>query len=211
MHLPTPSEGGSFTPPPPGTHPAICYRFIDLGTQVTDYQGERKVARKVMISWEITDPDVRMDDGRPFIVSSRYTWSMHEKATLRKTLESWRGVPFVDSDFGAGGFNVKKLIGAGCFLSIIQKEKEGKMYANISGIVKLPKSMNAGTLVNETVYLSLDDFDRDVFGKLGDGLQKIIKDSPEYQSIMRQSGGNGHDEYPSDYAGGAPLEDDIPF
>lgn len=211
MHLPTPTEGGSFTPPPPGTHPAICYRFIDLGTQVQDYQGERKQARKVMISWEITDPDVRMEDGRPFILSSRYTWSMHEKATLRKTLESWRGKPFVDGDFGPGGFNVKNLIGVGCFVSVIHKEKEGKTYGNITGIVKLPKGMNAGELVNETVYLSLDDFDRDTFNKLGEGLQTIIKGSPEYQSLARQNGSGGGDEYPSDYGGGSGPDDDIPF
>lgn len=210
MHLPTPTEGGSFAPPPPGTHPAICYRFIDLGTQVTDFQGERKTARKVMISWEITDPDVRMDDGRPFIVSSRYTWSMHEKATLRKTLESWRGVPFQDGDFGPNGFNVKKLIGVGCFVSVIHQEKAGKTYANITGIVKLPKNMSAGELTSETVYFSLDDFDRDTFNKLGEGLQKIIKDSPEYQSLMRQSGTPAED-YPSDYGGGGLPDDDIPF
>src|SRR5688572_17810697 len=100
-YLPQPSEGGNYTPPPPGTHPAICYRFIDLGTQTSSFpgnNGQPKQTRKVMISWEITDPELRMEDGKPFSISSRYTWSMHEKATLRKTLESWRGAPFINSD-----------------------------------------------------------------------------------------------------------------
>lgn len=210
MHLPTPSEGGSFTPPPPGTHPAVCYRFIDLGTQVSEYQGERKSARKVMISWEITDADIRMEDGRPFTISNRYTWSMHEKATLRKTLESWRGVPFVDSDFGPGGFDVRRLIGVGCLISVIHNEKGGKLYANLSGIMKLPKGMAAGEQINERIYLSLepDSFDRDAFGKLSESLQNIIKASPEYQSLQRQAPPS--DDYHADYGGGHP-DDDIPF
>ena len=87
MHLPKPTEGGDFTPVPEGTFPATCYRFIDLGTQAGEYMGASKIARKVMLSWEITDPETRMEDGKPFTISSRFTWSMHEKSTLRKTLE----------------------------------------------------------------------------------------------------------------------------
>ena len=44
MHLPKPEEGGSFTPIPPGTHLGVCYRVIDLGTQMSNFQGETKTA-----------------------------------------------------------------------------------------------------------------------------------------------------------------------
>lgn len=185
MHLPKPTEGGDFTPPPTGAHPAICYRFIDLGTQSSNFNGETKHQHKVMLSWEITDPDLRMDDGRPFTISSRYTWSMHEKSTLRKTLESWRGKPFEDSDFGEGGFDVRKLLGAPCLLSIIQQDKDGKTYANISAIMKLPKGVDAGELVNDPVYFSIEDFNQHTFAGLSEGLQNIIKASPEYQALSK--------------------------
>jgi hypothetical protein len=209
MHLPKPSEGGDFTPPPAGTYTAICYRFIDLGTQTSNFQGETKHQRKVMISWEITDEEVRMDDGRPFTISQRYTWSMHEKAGLRKTLESWRGKPFEDADFGEGGFDTKNLLGAPCLMSIMQVTKDGKTYANITGVSKLMKGLNPGKLVNETVYLSMDDFDRETFGKLSEGLQNIIKNSPEYQ-------GMGRSNSTPDYHGGGdpgwtPDDSEIPF
>lgn len=211
MHLPKPNDSGDFTPPPPGIHPAICYRFIDLGTQQTIYQGLAKQQRKVLLSWEITDPDVRMDDGRPFTISQRYTWSMSEKATLRKTLESWRGKPFADSDFGPDGFDTRNLIGAPCMLSIMHVSKDGKTYANISAVTRLPKQMSAGELVNEQVYLSLepDEFDPVTLAALSDTLQATIKASPEYQAL-----GNGS----ADTSYHAPMSenpgdglDDIPF
>lgn len=211
-YLPKPSEGGDYTPPPPGTHPAICYRFIDLGTQKTTYKGEAKTAHKIILSWEITDPDVRMEDGHPFVVNQRFTWSMHEKATLRKTLEAWRGQPFVDTDFGPGGFNIRKLIGVGCYLSILHEEKEGKTYANIGAVMKLPKGASAGELHNPTVFFSLDpdEFDRDVFNSLSERLQETIRESPEYQALVRPPS-------PADYVPPAFDENpaagmsDIPF
>lgn len=211
MYLPKPTEGGDFTPPPTGAWPAICYRFIDLGTQTSNFNGETKHQRKVMLSWELTDPEIRMDDGRPFTISNRYTWSMHEKSTLRKTLESWRGVAFTDADFGEGGFDTKKLLGAPCLLSVVQVDKNDKTFANISAIMKLPKGVQPGDLVNESVYFSLDEFDRDTFGKLSESLQNIIKASPEYQSLDRPRQSDSY--MPPQFEQGDPGfgMDDIPF
>jgi len=192
MHLPKPSEGGEFTPPPAGVFSAICYRFVDLGTQQTNWEGQVKRQHKIMLSWEITDPDERMEDGKPWTISQRFTWSMHEKAGLRKTLESWRGKPFEAADFGEGGFDTKNLVGAPCLLSIIHATKEGKTYANISSVTKLPKAMPAGTLVNEPVYFSLDDFDAEAFANFSDSLQDTIKASPEYQAARNPSADNGY-------------------
>jgi hypothetical protein len=211
MHLPKPSEGGDFTPPPAGVFPAICYRFIDLGTQQSSYQGQTKHQHKVMLSWEITDPEEHMEDGKPWTISQRFTWSMSEKATLRKTLESWRGKPFEESDFGEDGFDTKNLIGAPCLLSIMRVEKEGKTYANISGVTKLPKQMPAGQLTNEKVYFSLEDFDAGVLGKLSDGLQTIIKASPEYQAIGKPSDNGYHAPGADPGWQPEPGYEDIPF
>lgn len=211
MHLPKPTEGGDFTPVPEGTFPATCYRFVDLGTQAGEYMGAPKIARKVMLSWEITDPETRMDDGKPFTISSRFTWSMHEKSTLRKTLENWRGKKFEDADFGEGGFDVRKLLGAGCFLSVIHTTKGDKVYSNISGVVKLPKGLMAVTPENPLVYFSLDpeEFDRDVLNSFSENLQNIIKASPEYQAIGRPN--SAHDYVPPQFESASVGMDDVPF
>lgn len=213
-YLPEPTEGGNYTPPPAGTHPAICYRFIDLGTQTSKFNNETKTARKVMISWEITDPELRTEDGHPFTISQRYTWSMHEKASLRKTLEAWRGTPFIKTDFGPNGFNVRKLIGVGCLLSILHEPKEGGgVYANIGAVMKLPRGMAAGDLYSSTAFLSLDadEFDREVFNGLSDKLQETIKGSPEYGYLSRPH--EPADFVPPNFQVGDPgfSEADIPF
>lgn len=213
-YLPEPTEGGSFTPPPAGTHPAICYRFIDLGTQRSKFDDGTKQQRKVMLSWEITDPELRTEEGHAFSISQRYTWSMHEKATLRKTLEAWRGVAFTKADFGANGFNVKKLIGVGCLLSIIHEHKDdGRVFGNVGAIMKLPKGMDAGTLTTPTAFLSLDaeEFDRDVFNSLSDKLQETIKASPEYQFLARPHQSADYMPPQFDPADPGPDHSDIPF
>jgi hypothetical protein len=138
---------------------------------------------------------------------------MHEKSTLRKTLESWRGKKFEDADFGPGGFDVRKLLGVGCFLSIIHTTKNDKTYSNISAVMKLPKDFPTATPENALTYFSLDpdEFDRDVFNGFSEGLQNIIKASPEYQALSRPA--TQHDYVPPQFEQGDPgfSDADIPF
>lgn len=189
MYLPKASEGGDFTPPPEGTFPAICYRIIDLGTHTTTFKGDEKVRvqRKVFFGWELKGDDTIMDDGRPMVISQRYTWSMFDKATLRKHLEAWRGQKFIDSDLGPGGFDIRALIAAPCLVSVVHNHgNEGRVYGNVGAVMKMPKGMTAGSLINETVFLWLtpEGFDAAVFEKLSDGLKTTIQKSPEYQQLM---------------------------
>jgi hypothetical protein len=215
MRLPKPSDGGDFLPVPAGTWPAICYRVIDLGTQRTSYLGEAKDTHQVMLSFELKDDECLMREGPkaglPMTMHQTYTWSMHEKAKLRKALESWRGKKFSDADFGDGGFDVRKLLGVPCMLSVIHNEKDGgKVYANIGAIMKPPKGMLAGELVNPTMFIALvaDEFDRDAFASLPDRLKQKIMDSPEYQRLAH--GGDPGPAPPSAYEERS-YEQEIPF
>lgn len=211
MYLPKPSEGGSFELAPAGTHVAICYRFIDRGTQMSEYNGERKTRREVMLTWEL--PDEKMDDGRPFSVSKTYTWSMHEKATLRKDLEAWRGRAFNDEDFeGPNAFNTKKLLGACCMLSITHETKKDRTFAKVASIGKLLKGVTPPKLVNPLTYLALikDEFDAAVFGGLSDKMREVIASSPEYKEIMKADARHDDPGY-GGYNGGHDPDDDIPF
>ncbi len=194
MHLPKPSEGGDFAPPPAGTFPALCYRFIDLGTQQTTFKGEQKEQHKILLSWELKDDECMMEiegETLPMTIHQRFTWSMHEKATLRKMLESWRGKKFADADFGPGGFDVRKLLNQPCMLALVHSESNGQTYANVSAVIKPAKGMQVGTLVNPTAFLSLErgEFDQKVFDGLSENLQAIIKKSPEYHELFRPGAG----------------------
>lgn len=206
MFLPKPSESGSFELSPAGTFTAICYRFIDRGTQKSEYMGEAKTRREVMLTWELCNEF--MTDGRPFSASKTYTWSMHEKATLRKDLEAWRGRNFTDDDFdGPNAFNTKKLIGAPCTLTITHETKpNGNTYAKVTSIGKVIKGMAVPEMINSPVYLALvrEEFEPTAFAGLSDKLREIIGASPEYIGLMADS--RQHDD-----PGGHNPDDDIPF
>jgi hypothetical protein len=205
MYLPPPTEG-DFELPPAGTHLAVCYRVIDLGTQTGTYLGQPKTQHKVLVSWELADE--LMKDARPFTISQRYTWSMSEKATLRKHLESWRGAAFTESDFGPNGFNIKNIIGKGCLLTITHAEKNGKNYANITSVGKLMKGMTAPPPRNEISYLWLNPglFSPEVFHKLSQGLQGTIMQSPEYRDVT-----NGGNDEPPPHDANDFHDEPIPF
>lgn len=209
MQLPKPGEGGTFELTPAGTFIAQCYRFLDLGTHTSEFMGDRKTRREVMISWELADE--LMSDGRPFSASKTYTWSMHEKATLRKDLESWRGKAFTDDDFdGPNAFNTKKLLGAPCMLTISHETKGEKTFSKVVSIGKLLKGVTPPPLYNKIQYLALEDggFDPEVYASLSDRMKAKIAESPEYMEMMKAS--RRHDD-PGNGFGGVDPSDEIPF
>jgi hypothetical protein len=211
MRLPHPNTAGDFQPLAAGTHTAICYRVIDLGTQASTYQGKTTQKHKVMLSWET--PDELMEDGRPFTVSKRYTWTMHAKGILRKDLESWRGAPFQDSDFGPTGFDIKNLLGKPCTVVVSHSPGDGdKVYTNVDGVGPKMKNVPTPRQHNGNVFLSLDplEFDEATFQLLPDRIRDIISKSPEFEALS-SPGGTTRD-YADYKSGNRPLvDDDIPF
>jgi hypothetical protein len=203
-YLPEPT-GGNFTPAPAGVHRAVCYRLVDLGTQQREYQGQTSHARQVMVSWELADE--MMDDGKPFVLSKFYTWSMSEKANLRKDLEAWRGRPFDAADFGPNGkFKPANLIGAPCLLNVVQERKtNGDIKAKIAGITPLAKGMEKPTPQNDSMFFSLDEYKPAQMEHLSEKIRAMIQLSPEYREAVSKLTGRGSNEPP-------PHDDsDIPF
>lgn len=170
-----------YTPAPAGTYTARCTSLIDLGSQTSTYEGETKTAKKVMLSFEITDGDTRRNDGSPFLVSKRFTASLHAKAGLRKFLESWRGRPFTPEELR--GFDLKNVLALDCLIGVVHEAKGDKTYANLGSVMKLPKNMPAGTSEIAPVSFDLSTPDWPVFAGLGNRLQDQIAESPEYQAI----------------------------
>lgn len=130
--------GGDFKPCPAGVHDAICVFVEDIGHEHSELYS--KFIHKVVICWEVNEP---MSDGRPYMVSKRYTLSLSDKALLRKDLEGWRGQKFTEDQLK--GFDLEVLRGKQCQLQIIHNEKNGKVYANLQTV--LPKGKHSPTLV----------------------------------------------------------------
>lgn len=170
------SSSKSFENPEPGTYPAVCTRIIDLGTQQSEWQGEKKTAHKVKIVWELSE---LMSDGRPFLAMRDFTVSLHEKSGLRKFLAGWRGRDFTDEELK--GFEAKNLLGKGCLLSLVQKGD----YVNVDTASKLPKGMEAPKPVGEMIMFSLSEFQSAVYEKLSEKLREKIALSPEYRAAVK--------------------------
>lgn len=118
----------NFTPCPEGLHQAICVDVVDLGINKGPY-GEK---HKVEVRWQ-TELE-NEENMRRYQLRKWYTLSLHEKASLRKDLECWRGRKFTEDELK--GFDLEKLIGANCQLQVIHNvTDDGKTYDNIQAIV----------------------------------------------------------------------------
>ena len=131
--------GGDFKPAPAGAHAATCVDVIDHGMLTVTYLGKTRTQHKITIAWQI---DVAMENNKPYLIRRKYTASLHEKSSLRRDLESWRGKPFSAAELEA--FDLESLIGVGCLLNVIHNDSlSGSTYANVVGIMRLPRTMAA--------------------------------------------------------------------
>ena len=206
------TESGNSKPfeqAPVGAQVGRCIKMIDIGTQTGEWQGKPTHRRQVILSWEL--PNCLMTEGesagKPFIVSKFYTASLGEKATLRHDLEAWRGRAFTEEELA--GFDSKNIMGKSCLLGLITKNEKTR----VGTIMQLPTGMPVPNQVNKSVFFSLDEFDKDVFDSLSDGIKTMIMASPEYQAIASpQPSGNGFEDMPDDKPwDDSKLDEDIPF
>lgn len=202
----------TFTPPPPGMHVARCYRLIDLGTQPKSYQGQAKgEARKIMATFELLGDD-RMDDGKPFTLSKSWFLSMHEKASLRRDLESWRGKAFSPDE--EHSFDVSRLLGAYCILNVAEEPgADGQIRTNIKSINPLMKGMAKPTPVNADTIFDADTPDMETFEKFSDKLKETIRSCREWRVKASGARPSTTATKPAAPAGTnfEDMDDDIPF
>jgi hypothetical protein len=208
---------------PAGLHLARCYRVVDLGTQVTVFQGKEKTNRKVLISFEMHGEDefgnpMVTDNGDPLSVSKNYTLMLAELASLRKDLQSWRGREFTKEELK--GFQLSNILDQWAMLSIIHTNgNDDRIYANISAVMPVPANIKKAGLPaghNKPTIFSIDSPDMDLFESFSDGLKAKIERSPEWQS--RTSYAPVKTSHPAPQQTSRPAaaavefeEDDVPF
>jgi hypothetical protein len=174
---------------PAGSHIARCIQMIEIGTVEDTFQGEAKRLHKVRITWELPleKKVFKQEQGEmPFIISKEYTLSMHEKATLRKDLSSWRGRGFTDEE--ASAFDITKLLGVPCMINVVhQVSKNGGVYASVAGLSPLPKGLTCPDQINPTFVLSYDAWDWKKFDSLPQWLKDKIVSTPEYHNVGKKT------------------------
>ncbi len=158
----------------PGVYLARCFRVVDAGTQVSELYGEK---RKLVITWELPTERIEVDGkDLPRSISKFYTLSLNKKATLRKDLECWRGRPFTPEELK--GFELAKVLGTACQLTIMHSETGKVQIAGLSGI---PKGTMVPEVVNPKVEYSYEQGQDDSFMDLPDWLRKMVGMCLEWQ------------------------------
>lgn len=179
------------TPAPAGNHVAICYSVVDLGTHTEEGKFGIKTNRKIRISWELPDElhTFKEEKGpEPFSLHKSYNFTIGEKATLRKDLESWRGKPFTPEELKS--FDLKNLLGVACMINVIHEVKQDRTYANIHGITPLPKSLK-GTLPemhNKPAFFTVKDGESETFQALPEFVRKLISECAEWNAKPASNG-----------------------
>ena len=205
MSLTATKRESDFEMTPAGAFVARCYRVIDLGTQKTEYMGQSKRAPKVMLAWELIGAKP-MADGRPFSISKRYTVSTHEKSTLAKDLQAWRGRAFTAEE--ARAFNIGNVLGAYCLINVTHNTGgDGNVYANVTSIMPVPKGMPKPAAVNQNQVFDIDNPDMELFNSFSDKLKATIMQAEEWNKRNKKStvdDGRG-------YTSADDIESDIPW
>ena len=140
----TDTSGSDLPPCPAGVHVAVCDLIADMGMILNRQSGKEQ--RKIFIRWQIPSQRVEWEDKKtgeihngPQRIGSRYTLSLSERALLYRDLVNWRGIPFTEAE--RKSFDVFRVLGAGCLIQVTHKpdaQRPGKVFANVSAIMRLP-------------------------------------------------------------------------
>lgn len=151
MALTISENQGSFEELPEGKHNAVCYRIIDIGTHMELKFGsttEYEKKHTVIFFWETLDE--KMEDGRPFGVNRWYKLSLHEKSTLYRDLDTWKG-GITNEELA--GLDLTQLLGVNCVLNIVHNDK-GR--AKVKAVHRLDDSVLP--TVNESFAFDIDTY-----------------------------------------------------
>jgi len=190
MKAPKPKSNAPKILVPAGTHLGVLYSIIDLGTQITEFNGEKKPKRRIRLTWELPKKRAEFDGrSKPLVVSREMGFSMFSSASLRKVTEAIIGKSLSDQE--ANDFDVSKLVAGGCLVSIAHtKGQDGNTYAGISSIAPLMDGMEVPDAENPVVVFSLDDDAKTVekaFACFPSWLQEKISKSPEGAALSSSS------------------------
>ena len=131
-----------FKPHPIGQYVGQCVDTIDLGEKVQDFPGSTPyLAQTCALVFRTGERNE--ETGEYIDIAREYTVSMGEKANLRKDLERWRGKSYTKEQIEAG-VPLDKLTGNHALLTVSHRTSgKGRVYANITAIVGVPKQMAA--------------------------------------------------------------------
>ena len=132
---------------PDGLHSAIIVDAVDLGQQESPWGAKHKLSL-------VFETQLQDEEGNHYILAKRYTWSLHEKSSLRKDLERLLGKKFTPEELLAGIDLEEVLIGMSCQVLVVHNDSQenSRTYANIESI--LPYKTSSGQVAKNAIKSS---------------------------------------------------------
>jgi len=171
----------SYTLIPPGNYPARCYGVVSLGTQQPS-NPQFSAQFKVVLMFEFPTETIERDGKtKPLGITqflNAYLGSSKKPSKTAQFLTAWRGKPFTEAELK--GFDLAKVIGVPCLISITHEDKGGKIREVISSIAPPLKGMAIPPQFNPSVHYEVEDKRNEVFNALPEWMRKMIEASDEF-------------------------------
>lgn len=197
----TSGEGGPREVCPAENLRAVVTRIYFVGTQLNKFQPEQRPALKIVMSFEV---DSQKSDGSNHMLSSVFTYSLHERSALSKQFGPILGNQWPQKD--GEPFDISSLLGLCCMVDIKHNTKpDGSVSAKIDKISKLPRGFSPfETDSNQSVWCYDDPGAMDAEG-VPDWIKKMAQESVELAGMSAASvpaksyaAANGHAVNPDD-------------
>lgn len=170
-----------------GTYMSVCVAVIDLGQQYKQFEKQKqgKYVEECLFIFEIPSERVQVDgqDKPRWLSSKRFTVSLHERSALYQMLTSWRGKALSDAELDptGEGFDLMQMAGQGAMLSVSVVEKDdGSRHNKIEAVTGFPKGIAPPQPESEILVFDADTPDMEVFGKLPEWIQDVIRKSTQF-------------------------------
>lgn len=200
------STGGDFKRPQleDATYRARICSIVDLGTHEKKFKNDVKQERQLRIGFELLDEEFAFKEGedpKPVIQTWKINNSTNEKAKLMKLvakLDKSVSGTFLDGKLGRderNRYNIFKLIGRPCQVSIENRESGGNSYANVKEVIPPMKGddKNYREMSNEVIkfFIPSDNATLEKEIKylvlLHPKTRAVIYDSPEWKQFKDEA------------------------
>jgi hypothetical protein len=137
---------------PAGTHLGIITGFAFLGLQPGSPMYPTPAYR---VAITVSFPGKLTEDGKDELqITQQYTLSTSKKSNLRKLIEAING-PFADEG-SVKKFQFETLVGKAGLFSIIHKQKDDRVYANVAGVLAVPEGLPISPSRTKTRFFTPD-------------------------------------------------------
>src|ERR1700722_9951352 len=142
--------GGYYEKAPAGNHPAVLVGIFDMGTQRNEFQGKESWQHRLYFVWELVTKKMTGTTGRNHHIGLDLTFSLNEKAKLRKLIEARTGKSIPDGQ----EYEITNELGKPCLLNVVMN----KDYPKIEGMAGAPDGIPFPAAQTTPVAMSLAQF-----------------------------------------------------